>query len=194
MTALHINLFNIVASLFSVWVLCQVKLQQGPVQCPCDRERCGAQDEFFPSHTWSHAEAWSFFPHHTVPSTRLPLASCCLESQIPFSDLHLPPVTKMPRRNGNVVLCIASLPVLQQGLDEDSCALILLCKSAPSNIAWILLQITCPQLIHAYTIYLWSFPIASILCFKSNYCVRQQLWKHHFIKSIENGNSENVPV
>lgn len=145
MTALHINLFNIVASLFSVWVLCQVKLQQGPVQCPRDWERRGVQNELFPLHTWSHAEAWSFFPHHAVPSTRLPLASCCLESQIPFSDLHLPPVTKMPRRNGNVALCIANLPVLQQGLgDEDSCALIPLCKSASANTGWVLLQITCP--------------------------------------------------
>lgn len=47
MTALHINLFNIIASLFSVGVLCQVKLQQGPVQW----ERRGAQDELYPSHT-----------------------------------------------------------------------------------------------------------------------------------------------
>lgn len=38
-TSLHINLFNIVASLFSVWVLCQAKLQQGPVQSLRDWER-----------------------------------------------------------------------------------------------------------------------------------------------------------
>lgn len=135
MTALHINLFTIVAPLFSVWVLCQVKLQQGPVQCPREWERCGTQDELYPLNTWSHAEAWSFLPHYTGPRKRLPLASCWMESQIPFSDLHLPPVAKMPRRNGSAVLWIASLPVLLQGLgDEDSCALIPLCKSAPANL------------------------------------------------------------
>ena len=145
MTSLHINLFNIVASLFHVWVLCQVKPQQGPMQPPHDRERRGTEDELYPLHTWSHTGAWSFLSHHTLARTWLPLASCCMVSQIPFSDLRLPPVTKMPRRNRSAVLWIPRLPVLLQGAgDGDYCALIPFCKSVPANIDWILLQITCP--------------------------------------------------
>lgn len=145
MTFLHINVFNIVASFFSVWVLCQVKLQQGPMKTPRDWERWGTEDELYPLHTWSRTGAWSFLPHHTLARTRLPLTSCCMVSQIPCSNLWLHPMIKVPRRNCNTVLWIPRLPVLPQGAgDGDYCAPIPFCKSAPANIEWILLQITCP--------------------------------------------------
>ena len=87
---------------------------------------------------------WSFLPHHTPARTRLPHTSCCVESQIPSSDLHLPPVSKMPRRNRHAVLSIPRFPALLQGAgDRDYRVLILFCKSAPANIDWILFQITC---------------------------------------------------